>query len=182
MTSVVAPGSVSDLEAIVLGVIAGCGPCTAYRIHQTFLESPSLFFSGSAGAIYPVVKRMKSRGLVIAKTSWTGNRRSELLTLSRDGRTAFDSWMNDYDLAADPGFDPVRARLSVFPDAGNGEALIGFLERLLLALQARLEAIESVSGDEFDRPSMLRRTQHLERAALRAKCAVIREWIDEGRL
>ena len=47
----------TELEAAVLGVVWQDGPCTPYAIRQHFLESPAPRWSGSAGAIYPLVRR-----------------------------------------------------------------------------------------------------------------------------
>jgi hypothetical protein len=45
----------SELEAAVLGLVWSDGPCTAYAVRRTVQNSLSTQWSGSAGAVYPVV-------------------------------------------------------------------------------------------------------------------------------
>src|SRR6476659_7226575 len=63
----------TELEQCVLGVIWRDGPMTAYEIAALFTKSLSPYWSGSAGAIYPVVQRLRKRGLVRGtRKSWNG--------------------------------------------------------------------------------------------------------------
>lgn len=167
----------TDLEAIVLGVIQGSGPCTAYQIHQAFLKSPSHFFSGSAGAIYPVVKRMKGRGFTQAEASQTGRRKSEMLTLTNAGRHVLLDWMQSFEAAADGGFDPARARLNLLSKLLPTSGQLEYLAKLSGAIEERLRAIETTDNDAdtFDWAG------EIERAALVAKAEVIRSWVEKTR-
>ncbi|HZE88705.1 MAG TPA: PadR family transcriptional regulator, partial [Verrucomicrobiae bacterium] len=65
----------SELEGATLGVVWSEQPCTPYAIRRVFQTSPSPFWSGSAGAIYPLVERLETRGLVRAEATMTGRRR-----------------------------------------------------------------------------------------------------------
>ena len=58
------PRTTSELEGAVLGVIWQEGPCTAYTIRKQFVASPSPQWSGSAGAIYPLVRRLEKKRLL----------------------------------------------------------------------------------------------------------------------
>ncbi len=52
----------SELEAVVLGLVWSDGPCTAYAVRRTVQASLSAQWSGSAGAVYPAVARLEQRG------------------------------------------------------------------------------------------------------------------------
>ena len=127
-------GILSELEGASLAIIAELGPCTAYSVKEAFRASSSSYWSGSAGAIYPLVKRMHQGGLLATEPSMSGKRHSTLYTLSRHGRAALDAWLEDADQAASLGFDPLRTRL-VFAALYPPGALDGFLTRTLIAMR-----------------------------------------------
>jgi DNA-binding PadR family transcriptional regulator len=52
----------TDLEGAVLADVATRGTATSYAVAQTFSQSPSEYWSGSAGAVYPLVKRLTATG------------------------------------------------------------------------------------------------------------------------
>ena len=103
----------TELEAAVLGVVWRDGPCTPYAIRRHFRESRAPRWSGSAGAIYPLVKRLEVRGLVRSKHSARGKREQRNYRISPRGVAAFRHW-----LKAAPGLteatllhDPLRTRV-----------------------------------------------------------------------
>ena len=54
----------TDLEQAALGVVWRDGPCTPYQVRKQFLDSPTPSWSGSAGTIYPLMRRLEDMGLV----------------------------------------------------------------------------------------------------------------------
>ena len=107
--------ALTELEGAVLGVVVRDGPCTPYAVKELFRASPSEFWSGSAGAIYPLMKRLEQRGLVASEGGSTGRRGHRTYRVTQGGRRAFVRWMTDAERAAAIGFDPLRTRL-VFLD------------------------------------------------------------------
>src|SRR5215472_16534009 len=99
----------TELEGAALAVISRLGGCTPYRVRQDFLSSRSHEWSGSAGAVYPALRRMRAAGLVHAKRI-AGRRPAEIYTLSRAGHAALMSWLKDTDRASGSGLDPFRCR------------------------------------------------------------------------
>ena len=97
--------SVSELEGCVLGVIGLEEPVTAYAVAMVFVKSPSPQWSGSAGAIYPLVQRLRRKNLIRATRHAVGERGRSLLSLAPAGRTAFQAWLGP----------PVRARVGGVP-------------------------------------------------------------------
>jgi DNA-binding PadR family transcriptional regulator len=102
----------TELESCVLGIVWAWGPCTAYVIRKVFLDSLSPYWSGSAGAIYPLVARLEARGLIAARVEPRGGRSRKELTITPDGLAALRSWLRP--LPEWTGFvpvDPVRTRM-----------------------------------------------------------------------
>ena len=114
----------TELEQCVLGVIWRDGPVTAYEIANLFATSLSSFWSGSAGAIYPVVQRLRRRGLVHGTArAWNGTRKT-VLTASDKGVEVLRNWLTPPlpIAAAGPTYDSIRTRmffLKVLPAAAR---------------------------------------------------------------
>jgi DNA-binding PadR family transcriptional regulator len=103
-----------ELEAVVLGLLATDGPATPYAVRQYFLRSPSPTWSGSAGAIYPLIRRLRRRGLVATESSRTGKRRSDTCRITPAGRRALREWLLEEAGAHVVGVppDPLRVRVA----------------------------------------------------------------------
>jgi DNA-binding PadR family transcriptional regulator len=103
--------TLTELEGAVLGAVVRDGPCTSYAVKEMFRASPSEFWSGSAGSIYPLMKRLEQRGLVASEKGSTGRRGHRTYRATPKGRRAFARWMTDAERAAAMGIDPLRTRL-----------------------------------------------------------------------
>jgi DNA-binding PadR family transcriptional regulator len=103
----------TELEGCVLGLFWELGPCTAYAIRKEFLTSPTPYWSGSAGAIYPLIERLERRRLIRAAKGAEGRRRSKHYSLTTAGREALSRWLGppltDATLGIPP--DPLRTRM-----------------------------------------------------------------------
>ena len=77
---------VSELEHVVLGVVRLKQPCSPCWIRMDFAESPSSHWSGSAGAIYPLVRRLERRGLLKSTVRRGDRRETRLYRLTLKGR------------------------------------------------------------------------------------------------
>jgi DNA-binding PadR family transcriptional regulator len=104
--------ALSELEAVVLGLVWQDGPCTPYAIRQVFLRTPSPQWSGSAGAIYPAVRRLERRGLIRSDTQWQGRRRSRVYRPTPRGVAALRRWLKSSQADGVVGVppDPMRTR------------------------------------------------------------------------
>jgi DNA-binding PadR family transcriptional regulator len=132
----------TELEHCVLGVVWRDGPVTAYEIAALFARSLTPFWSGSAGAIYPVVQRLKKRGLIRgAYRAWRGSRRT-VLTISTKGRDAIREWLMPplpEEIAA-PALDSLRTR-TFFLDILKPAERKTFLEEAIRAVNAQLALV-----------------------------------------
>ena len=104
----------TELEGAILGVLQRDPSCTAYRIRQVFLASRSAEWSGSAGAVYPAIRRMQTHGLITEKAE-QDERGTRTYRLTRAGKTTYDRWLCDVERAIGPGLDPFRTRAGLWP-------------------------------------------------------------------
>lgn len=145
--------AMTELEGTVLGVVWARQPCTPYQVRREFTESPSPHWSGSAGAIYPLMARLEEAGLVVSVAHATGARQSRLYRVTPAGRRRLRRWVGPpvpAELVGVPP-DPLRMRvalLTVLPPAQR----LAFLEKIEAALRKLLafeeaEAVARRTGD-----------------------------------
>lgn len=102
-------GSLTELEGAILSAVRRGNGITAYRLRQAFLASPSMEWSGSAGAVYPAMRRLKAAGFLDAKPS--DDRRGTVhYRLTAAGGRALLGWASDVTRAVSAGMDPFRSR------------------------------------------------------------------------
>jgi DNA-binding PadR family transcriptional regulator len=103
----------TELEGSVLGVIRTRGPCTPYAVRRDFRDSITPYWSASAGAIYPLIARMKQKRLLRVVRSTGDGRGGKLYTLTAAGERAFLKWLNPpfSPLVLGTPPDPVRTRV-----------------------------------------------------------------------
>ncbi|NML04478.1 helix-turn-helix transcriptional regulator [Sphingomonas sp. G-3-2-10] len=134
--------ALTELEAHVLAQIAVHQPISAYDVMKALARSPVSSLSGSTGAIYPIVKRLRDRGLVEATPVKDSPRRAEVLSATRTGRAAAARWVgrvSDADLLP---HDPLRSKILFFALLTKPEQM-RFLLEASRALEDKLEQIES---------------------------------------
>ena len=164
----------SELEGCVLGHLWKDGPQTAYAVRQSFLQSPSTHWSGSAGAVYPLLARLAAQKLVSSRAAPRGDRDARVITLAAAGRARFLEWIDQpfaaFAVCLPP--DPVRTRvhfLGVLAPARRRS----FLDAASEHAKWQIDALEAEPGaDDF------------ERLAIRGGLALLRaqvEWIAELR-
>jgi DNA-binding PadR family transcriptional regulator len=130
----------SDLELVVLGVVWKMGPCTPYAIRREFLTSPTPHFSGSAGAIYPLVRRLERDGLLSSEAAQQGRRRSRLYRTTSKGTAVLKRWLRPpippKDIAGT--YDPIRVRI-YFLEASPRAQRRALLDEALTEMKRREE-------------------------------------------
>jgi DNA-binding PadR family transcriptional regulator len=123
----------TELEGAALGLVVRDGPCTSYAVAEIFRGSPSEVWSGSAGSIYPLMRRLERRGLVVSESGATGRRGRRVYRATPEGRREFRRWLTDAGRAAGMGHDPLRTRL-VFLDLLPRGSRAGFFAAVREAL------------------------------------------------
>ena len=108
----VSRGRFSELECFVLGLVWQNGPCSPYEVRRRMADSPSTQWSGSAGAIYPLMRKLERLGLLQGRAERTGNRRRREYGLTGRGRGALRDWIGPPlpKEAVSVGYDPLRSR------------------------------------------------------------------------
>lgn len=167
----------SELECFVLGLVWQLGPCSAYDVRRHMTRSPSTQWSASAGAIYPLVRRLQRRGLLSGKAERNGRRARRVYAITPAGLKALRAWIGP-PLAAEAvtvAYDPLRSRarflgaLSKEQRAAWAEAARAALDEVEQRVRAWDEAY-SGTGDAFS--ALLTRSGHLDLESRR-------RWIEE---
>ncbi len=169
--------NLTELEGAVLGAVWQNGPCTPYRVRRVFLDSPSPYWSGSAGAIYPLMRRLERRGLIASREGRKSRRASRLYGLTPAGVRVLRSWLGPPWSAVVTGVpaDPLRTRVS-------------FLGALRPSARSRFfrEAIGQVAEDIRQHEEDRRRGRHagqpFEAAVARGALSALearRRWLEQ---
>lgn len=109
--SVPEDAALTDNEGSVLALVLRRQPVTAYQLVKIHERSPVSSFNESKGSVYPVIARLKARGLVEGEAVEGDGRKSELLRCTDAGRAAVRRWVLDVSAADVLLFDPLRTRL-----------------------------------------------------------------------
>lgn len=131
----------TEIEGAILSEIAHRQNLTAFRVRRAFETSPSVEWSGSAGAIYPAIRRLRARGLLDGEE--TGDRRSTVkLRLTSDGERAMTAWACDPDRASSVGLDPFRLRAGVWTTLTESQRR-SVMQATRKAIQANIVFLEA---------------------------------------
>ena len=135
----------TEIEGAILSEIAHRANTTAFRVRRAFALSPSVEWSGSAGAIYPAIRRLRERGLIDGER--TADRRSTvLLSLTVAGSAAMLAWACDPDRASSVGLDPFRLRAGIWQALPPNERRT-VLHRTAEAIRANVAFLERYRTD-----------------------------------
>jgi DNA-binding PadR family transcriptional regulator len=164
--------ALTELEACVLGLVSSEGPCTPYHVHHAVGSSPSPHWSGSAGAIYPLITRLERRGLIQTSTVRRGRRVGRLCRISPAGRRALLAWLGppfpDW-IAALP-IDPLRTRLrflGALPPQRRRQFVTAAREAVRQNVtMIRADCIRLAKGNDPFEHAMARGGLHVARARL----------------
>ena len=166
--------ALSELEAVTLGCIERNQPCTAYAVRRHFLQSPASHFSGSAGAIYPLVRRLAKAGLLASESATTGRRRALAYRLTATGMAALRDWLRTtLDPSAAFTIDPLRTRI-LFLSALTPAEQRRWLDVAEAALRAQLPLLADLLNERQDDP-YLRLAHDNARREARVRLAWLRQ-------
>jgi len=129
--------SLSELEGTTLAIIKEAGECTPYVVRDVFRNSPTENWSGSAGAIYPLIARLEKKGILLSTEEQVGKRKRTLYRLSADGEKALKNWLLDVKSGAGIGLDPMRTRLA-FADMYGADELHEYVRQAMDYMMAEI--------------------------------------------
>lgn len=161
--------SLSELEAFTLGLVWQKGPCSPYEIRTTMRSSPSTQWSASAGAIYPLMRRLEKMGLVDSRSARTGKRSRREYAITADGSAALREWIGPPfpAEAVTVTHDPLRTRARFLAAASPAQRRAWLKEaRAALDIVAqRVEEWDAEHGAKDPFLSVVSRNGVLETAA-----------------
>jgi DNA-binding PadR family transcriptional regulator len=173
---------ITELEGCVLGLVWANGPCTPYQVRREFLKSPSPHWSGSAGAIYPLMERLEKRGLIRSTAQAAGRRKSKGYTVTAAGLRKLRAWAGPplaVELLGVPA-DPLRTRLR-FLEALTPEQQLLFLAEAERGLVEQVRIVEADHARRATEGPMVRLMTKGAVTSLRARLEWIREVVQELR-
>jgi len=140
----------TDFEQVLLGVIAS-EPRSGYGLKKMFNASPASVYQPSAGALYPALRRLESRGLLHAEKKVSSGRRAlRLYDVTEAGRAAHLDWLRQpvapATVAADLGLHLMR--FALMEGQLGREAVLAFLNDLADALDSFISGMEQYVASE----------------------------------
>ncbi|HEX3108176.1 MAG TPA: helix-turn-helix transcriptional regulator [Thermoanaerobaculia bacterium] len=152
----------TELERCTLGVIWRDGPMTAYEVAALYARSLSPYWSGSAGAVYPLVKRLRQRGLIRGlRRAWNGKKKT-VLEVTDAGVATLREWLTPPlppDAAA-PSQYPLRTRLYFVDVLSDGEKR-AFFRDAERAVREQLAAAKKQRRQDADAANVSEAIGHL---------------------
>jgi DNA-binding PadR family transcriptional regulator len=167
---------ITELEGTVLGLISARQPVTPYQVRTVFLRSPSPHWSGSAGAIYPLMRRLEKAGLLSSLKARTGSRPCRRYRVTAGGRRALRRWIGPpiHDMVVGVPADPLRMRVacsSLLPPRDRRAFLRITVARMRQQLTVAERGLSAEETGGFHFQLMARGAVAMMRARL--------EWIEE---
>lgn len=156
----------SELECFVLGVVWQLGPCSPYDVRRHLGASPSTQWSASAGAIYPLIRKLEKRKLLRSREQSTGKRRRRAYVITPAGRKALRAWVGPplAREAVSVAYDPLRTRarfLGAVP-AAQRQAWVRAAMEALLEVERRVKEWQGDYGGDDPFLALMTRNGQLD--------------------
>jgi DNA-binding PadR family transcriptional regulator len=138
----------TDDEGTFLALLARVQPATAYQLSKIYAESPVSNFGTSKGKIYPLISRLKQRGLIRSRPVPGDARGSERLEATARGREVLRGWIKEIR----PGHllleDPLRTMVQSF-DLLTVKEQLEWIGQVRQALEGKLHELEEYAAGVF---------------------------------
>lgn len=119
----IANKKLTDDEGTFLSLLVRAERATAYQLSKTYAESPVSNFGTSKGKIYPLIRRLRERGLISTRLIADDARNSELLQPTKRGREAVREWVKQIKPTHLLLEDPLRTMVQSFDLLSEDERL-----------------------------------------------------------
>lgn len=142
--------TLSDNEGTLLSLILRLQPVTAYQVSKVYEQSPVSNFNTSKGKIYPLIRRLEERRLLVKQAVPDDRRGTEVLSCTASGRSAVKDWVmavQDAHLLLD---DPLRTKVQSFELLDRDER-ISWVVTAKTRLHEKLAELEAY-GDAVEVP------------------------------
>lgn len=172
--------NLTELELVVLGIVATNPSCTAYFVRNEIEVSPSSFWSSSSGSVYPLMRRLTRARLIAETRSKWGRRGRALFRVTKAGRAALSSWLVPplAEWAVMFTVDPIRTRvffLNLLPAKKRRSFVRDALERTTQAAKTQKKAVALLRKNPSDRAEYLGKLGALRQLEARVR------WLREVR-
>jgi DNA-binding PadR family transcriptional regulator len=148
----------SEHESLTLAMIARYQPTTVYQVRKLLNASPTTSFSTSPGKMYPIIERLRARGLIESERVEGDGRKTERYRVTPAGKAAVKAWVK----AIRPVYllpeDPLRTHAGFADMLGKAERA-KWRTDLLAALNAKLAEIERFRAERAE-PSLAHAHDH----------------------
>jgi DNA-binding PadR family transcriptional regulator len=133
--------SLTDDEGTFLALLLRVRHATAYQLSKIYAESPVSNFGTSKGKIYPLIRRLKARGMLAARSVSGDARGTEQLECTAAGRKAVRQWVKQIRPTYLLLEDPLRTKVQSF-DLLSKEEQIEWVVEVKSGLLKKLEELE----------------------------------------
>ena len=144
------PIALTDDEGTFLALLLRVRRATAYQLSKIYAESPVSNFGTSKGKIYPLIRRLKARGLLAAKSVSGDGRGTEQLECTAAGTKAVRQWVRQIRPTYFLPEDPLRTKVQSF-DLLSRDEQIEWIVEAKSGLAGKLEELEEY-GRSVDVP------------------------------
>jgi DNA-binding PadR family transcriptional regulator len=129
----------TDDEGTFLALLIRMQPATAYQLSKVYAESPVSNFGVSKGKIYPLINRLKKKGLLDAEKV-EDRKGAERISTTALGREAVRSWVREIRPNHLLLEDPLRTKVQSFELLSEEERL-EWIATAHAQLQAKLAEV-----------------------------------------
>jgi DNA-binding PadR family transcriptional regulator len=140
----------TDNEGTLLALVLREQPITAYQIAKRYEQSPVSNFNTSKGKIYPLIRRLRDRGLLAAQAVKGDLRGTERLVCTDAGRQIIRAWTRQVRPTHLLLEDPLRTKIQSF-DLLSREEQIQWVVDAKALLTEKLREVH-VYSDQVDVP------------------------------
>jgi DNA-binding PadR family transcriptional regulator len=164
--------SLTDNEGSLIGLVRRQQPVTAYQLYKIYETSPVSSFNTSKGSLYPLISRLRKRGLIAAESVAGDKRNTEQLTCTSAGVKAVAAWartVKTSDILLD---DPLRTKLLSL-DLLTREEQTRWVVEAKAEVTRKMETVEA-----YNQAVSVPFQQFVHRSAIAALEAKMK-WLDE---
>lgn len=129
----------TENEGSLLALVRRREPVTAYELVKIYEQSPTTTINSSKGSVYPMIKRLKQRGLLAAARVPGDGRNAETLSCTDAGEAAVRRWVSDLRLEHTLIGDPMRTRVLSLEMLSRDEKIAWISEAKALTKRKRDE-------------------------------------------
>jgi DNA-binding PadR family transcriptional regulator len=131
----------------ILGLLA-IRPWSTYELARQMRRNLHYFWPRAESNLYAEPKRLVEEGFAVARSEPVGKRRRTVYSITRKGRRALQSWLGEP--AAESRLESETLLKTMFAPHGSKEDLLRHLNRFVVELQAKQDALRGIFREYLD--------------------------------